>query len=734
MNRYNLIPREESIVDLETLNVSHRWQAFFSDIKGRVGEPITAAGSGFTAEQFGAVLNDILREMRAQKLIQPDTSSEDDALRDVVKAFNIIPGSGEFVYGTTEVFSNSGGDGIFNSVNGYNNEVISFFPDPPSKSERDARQTDHSHSIDNLVAEAPQIQHLSLIVSWFGTDLRCGDCKIKPKIDNRSKVTWPFSWRCSGETRNTADLVTLVEGSAAFGGTTSDKSVIEAIIDANDRGLGLTFYPFILMDVPSGNGLPDPYGGAEQDTFPWRGRITCYPGPDQGGTVDKTSAAGDQVAAFLGSAQADDFSVVGESVTYTGPEDWGYRRFILHYAHLCAAAGGVDTFLIGSELRGLTWVRDSASTYPFVSGLVQLAADVKGILGGSTNVTYAADWSEYFGHQPGDGSGDVYFHLDPLWSDSNIDAIGIDNYWPLSDWRDGDTHLDKVAGYEYPHDFAYLKANVFGGEGYDWFYASEADRNSQTRTPITDGSGKPWVFRFKDIRSWWQNQHYNRPGGVEAASPTDWVPESKPFWFTEIGCPAVDKGSNQPNVFIDPLSDESALPYHSNGERDDLIQRRHIQSMITFFDTSNSNYVDGSNPNSSVYSGPMVDVSRIYVYNWDARPFPEFPLYDLIWSDGPKWEKGHWLTGRIPQNSTEPTGRELVARRFTQVPRDPYIMDIKKGRINPLWLSFFESIERRTVGPIDDLSAEPSATEIALTINQIISVLQTQGFIASNDS
>ena len=31
---------------------------------------------------------------------------------------------------------------------------------------------------------------------------------------------------------------------------------------------------------------------------------------------------------------------------------------ILHYAHLCAAAGGVDAFLIGSELRGLTQVRE----------------------------------------------------------------------------------------------------------------------------------------------------------------------------------------------------------------------------------------------------------------------------------------------------------------------------------------------------------------------------------------
>ena len=40
---------------------------------------------------------------------------------------------------------------------------------------------------------------------------------------------------------------------------------------------------------------------------------------------------------------------------------------------------------------------------------------------------------------------------------------------------------------------------------------------AQIRTPITDGAyGKPWVFRFKDIESWWANAHYDRPGGVES--------------------------------------------------------------------------------------------------------------------------------------------------------------------------------------------------------------------------
>ncbi|WVJ71567.1 glycoside hydrolase TIM-barrel-like domain-containing protein [Paracoccus marcusii] len=50
------------------------------------------------------------------------------------------------------------------------------------------------------------------------------------------------------------------------------------------------------------------------------------------------------MAAFFGSAAPTDFARIGETVTYSGPAEWSYRRFILHYAHVCAAAGGIDAF------------------------------------------------------------------------------------------------------------------------------------------------------------------------------------------------------------------------------------------------------------------------------------------------------------------------------------------------------------------------------------------------------
>ncbi len=180
-----------------------------------------------------------------------------------------------------------------------------------------------------------------------------------------------------------------------------------------------------------------------------------------------------ETAVFLGAAEPEDFSASASGVSYSGPAEWSYRRMVLHYAHLAELAGGVDAFLIGSELRGLTTLRSATSTYPFVAGLVTLAADVRAIVGGGTAISYAADWSEYFGHQPADGSGDVHFHLDPLWADPEIDFVGIDLYHPLSDWRDEAGHADEASGRS-PYNLDYLGGNIRGGEGFDWYYASDA--------------------------------------------------------------------------------------------------------------------------------------------------------------------------------------------------------------------------------------------------------------------
>ncbi len=540
-----------------------------------------------------------------------------------LKAINLIPGAGEFVY-ATEGVSRQLGPGRVQGENLYAGQGPSDF----------------EVALDQLQAAFPNLETVFLVVSWFGTDLRLGACEIKPGVEQADKTTTPLSWQVNSVSRAGVHEVSQVGGSPAFGGTPSDQTVLQAIAALKARGYKVGLYPFLMMDIPPGNGLPDPYGGAEQAAYPWRGRITCHPAPGEAGSPDKTSALQSEVESFFGAAEAAHFMAGAGTTTYSGPAEWSFRRCVLHHAQLAAMAGGVDVFIIGSELRGLTTLRSGADVYPAVSALQDLAAEVRALLGSGPEVTYAADWSEYFGHQPQDGSGDVYYHLDPLWADSAISSVGIDWYPPLSDWRDGHDHLDTDLADDVA-DHGYLADRMRAGEGYEWYYASEADRHGQLRTAITDGAhGKPWVFRPKDLTAWWQNAHYNRPGGVESASPTAWQPGGKPVRIVEFGVPAIDKGPNAPNLFVDAKSAESAVPPFSTGVRDAVAQRVGLEAMLTAFAD------DQLNPEATVYAGRMLTADGPAAWAWDARPYPAFPAYGGVWADAPAWSVGHWLNGR----------------------------------------------------------------------------------------
>lgn len=502
-----------------------------------------------------------------------------------------------------------------------------------------AGEADFTVSLAALETELPAARSSLLIASWFGGDLRCNSCTIRPKVEFTEVEGQGQPWSVAGVTRGTAETVARIAGAPVYGGTPSDASILQAIAAMRAAGQAVVFYPFLLMEQLAGNGLPDPWTGADdQPVLPWRGRITLSAAPGQPGTPDRTPAAEAEVAAFFGTASAADFTVTPGNVAYSGPDEWSYRRFILHYAALCAASEGVEAFCIGSEMRGLTQIRGAGDSFPAVAQMVALLHEVRTLLGPSVKLTYAADWSEYWGYAPGNGT--RHFHLDALWSDPDCDVIGIDNYMPIADWREGQGHADWQAGWRSIHDPDYLAANIAGGEGFEWYYEDAQAREAQRRTPITDDLGEPWFWRSKDLRGWWENLHTDRIEGVPVSTPTDWVPRSKPVWFTEYGCGAIDKGANQPNVFLDPKSSESYVPHFSTGARDDLMQMQYLRAMHDFW-TDPAN-----NPTSPVYGGPMLDWSRSHAWAWDARPWPAFPGRRDVWSDGANWLTGHWLTGR----------------------------------------------------------------------------------------
>jgi hypothetical protein len=683
-------------------------RAFFSKYSGRRGPAIAAVTlTGDDETDWMAVAgaaNALIAEFSAQGWIKKGFDANETAYANAIRAVTMIPAATEWGYAPTEVFQEiaAGVADYVSTQNGYSQyeseQWVLPYDDAQGAGRIGGDKSDFRRALDNLQNSLPNVRRVNLFVSWYGDDLRAGACTLMPGVTHDGSGELPHEWGCAGYTRYTARLISTSGPGAAYGGTPDDRSLAACIAELNNRGLTVAFTPFILMDVPAGNTLPDPYtGGTGQPVYPWRGRIT-----KQYATVDKTPAVATEVAAFVAE----------------------YRAFVLHYANLLAAAGGVEIFVLGTELRGLTWLRDAAGSYPFVDALVELAADVAAILP-DAKLTYAADWSEYFGHQPGDGSGDVYFHLDPLWSDANIAAGSIDNYWPTTDWRDSAPNVDADT-YPEIYDYAYQMANMQGGEGYDWYYASDGDRTSQTRTPITDGGyGKPWVYRYKDLWSWWANQHYDRPGGVESGTPTAWVPQSKPIWFTEIGTPSIDKGANQPNVFYDPKSSESFIPYFSTGACDYLAQRRGNHAKLRYFDPDDVEFEESRNPESTGYTGRMLDLDYVYLYTWDARPYPFFPLFSEIWSDGGNWPFGHWLDGKLGA-AIKQGSLDTMSLANTYAPRHPYIVDPATGKLDKQYRDFFEGIEFVQGDPINNVPLSPTPFECATAINALLATMRAQ--------
>lgn len=321
-----------------------------------------------------------------------------DGLGGMIRAVALTPGAGEFVYDL---------------------RAVSHEPEPGVTESLTRHQlysgNDTETALRYLTSLCPNMRRVSLVVSWFGDDLRAGACTVAPRIEISHKPTVGAQWSVAGLTRSSARAVSQVSGRPAFGGTPSDESVVALIRRLRlDYGLEVVLYPFLMMDIPAGNALPDPYSeAASQPRYPWRGRITCDPAPDRPGSPEGSAAVAAQIASFVGTVAPADMAVAGGSVACAKPDEWSYRRLVMHCAALAQAAGGVEGLVIGSEMVGLTHLRGAAG-YPMVDQLAAIAEDVKTMLPG-TVATYAADWTEY-GADVREGGDSVDFPLDPLWA------------------------------------------------------------------------------------------------------------------------------------------------------------------------------------------------------------------------------------------------------------------------------------------------------------------------------
>ena len=151
-----------------------------------------------------------------------------------VTGVNLIPASGEFVYGTEPVRQH-------------------FFPniETPENTHTATGRTDMLVSLDQLESDLPLVRDVALTVGWFGDDLRAGECLIKPGVEALGKKTEPYSWRVNGFDRGDALLISgAEEGAPNYGGTPSDRAVVQGIRELNARGMAVTMSPFLFMDVP----------------------------------------------------------------------------------------------------------------------------------------------------------------------------------------------------------------------------------------------------------------------------------------------------------------------------------------------------------------------------------------------------------------------------------------------------------------------------------------------------
>jgi len=224
---------------------------------------------------------------------------------------------------------------------------------------------------------------------------------------------------------------------------------------------------------------------------------------------------------------------------------------------------------------------------------------------------------------------------------------------------------------------AYLKANIEGGERFDWFYFNSNnrergldprgsdlqvsgpgfpadDRVAQSRNPFF---AQQQILGHKQLRWWWNNTHQllyddGLGGGLlPHGNATGWTANAKSIVFTEYGYPACDKCTSQPNVFFGAGSSESGTPYWSIWDSADgggyLPRANQNLSLLALQAIYEYWFADGHNVVAP--SGlKMIQPAFCSVWNWDARPFPTFPNLVSVWGDAGNWQAGNWLNGKGP--------------------------------------------------------------------------------------
>ncbi|MDB5622401.1 MAG: hypothetical protein JWR39_964, partial [Devosia sp.] len=82
-----------------------------------------------------------------------------------------------------------------------------------------AAQSNWTLSIDELTALCPNLEHVALVIAWFGNDLRAAHCIVGPRVESGDRAVAGASWSVMGLGRDAVPVVSTHDGGPAYGGT-----------------------------------------------------------------------------------------------------------------------------------------------------------------------------------------------------------------------------------------------------------------------------------------------------------------------------------------------------------------------------------------------------------------------------------------------------------------------------------------------------------------------------------
>lgn len=323
-------------------------------------------------------------------------------------------------------------------------------------------QANFKHMVRDDLSRLVGVRTVCVWTQWFSV---CGNISgadpgiVQPAInsDIASKLSSAGQWSVNGVTASTA---LQLQGHA--GGTQDDGAQVRGMKYLLDRGYEVGFVPIVLGRVNQG-------GLSESQALVWRGFFHW-----------STTAL---FSAWLDS----------------------YKAMHARYIALFRANGIAPAWwYLASEFSELEKSSTDAQWALWVASCAQIAADVKAAFP-SCRIAYAANYTEY-------GVGTA-FRLDAIWTQPNVDEVGIEWYFRLTSGVTGSAE-SVVAGLAAGEDMDYTYSTSDGNQRM-LSGSSGVGKVNETRTPIDASAG------IKNTVGFWQGAHYvpKQAGFIAQASP-----------------------------------------------------------------------------------------------------------------------------------------------------------------------------------------------------------------------